>query len=150
MPPSVTRSQPRAEYLRIIMPPDHCSQHTLEHSLARTSCLPPPASSSHARPRQPGCRVATLARPCSASQCHNVEDDLDVCGSGQVLVLDVVALVQQVNVDGVGVVGGADGRDSLESVARFAPGAAGHAVVEGGEEGEVGVFDGGGARGDGA
>ncbi len=53
------------------------------------------------------------------------------------------------SVDGVGVVGGADGRDSLESVARFAPGAAGHAVVKGREEGEVGVFDGGGARGNG-
>ncbi len=61
-------------------------------------------------------------------------------------------LVQQVNVDGVGVVGGADVRNSLESVARFAPGAAGHAVVEGGEGGEggeVGVFDEDGAWGNG-
>lgn len=102
-------------------------------------------------------RVQAAAGGGSLLGADAVEDGFDGGGGGDVAVLGPVGRVQEVDVDAVGVVGGADGRDGLEGVAGFAPAAAGHAAgivdqedgVEGGEEGEVRVFGGGGARGGG-
>lgn len=62
-----------------------------------------------------------------------------------------VALVQEIDVDAIGVEARADRGDSGEGVGDFAPGSAGHAArvvdeefgVEGGEEGEFAVWVGG-------
>jgi len=55
-----------------------------------------------------------------------VEDGVDVGGASDVSVLAAVFFVEEVDVDAVGVVGGADGRDGFERLRRFFPGAAGH------------------------
>lgn len=80
-----------------------------------------------------------------------VEDTLDIVFGGDVFVFGRVALVQEINVNAIGVEARADGSDGGEGVGNFAPGSAGHAAgvvdeefgVEGGEEGEFAVWVGG-------
>ena len=56
------------------------------------------------------------------------KDGLDVGSARQVVVRVVVLVVEEVDVDAVGVVLGADGRDGGEGGGCFMPGAAGHAA----------------------
>lgn len=92
--------------------------------------------------------VQAGAGGCSAAGPHAVEDGFDVGGRGHVAVFGAVGLVEEVDVDAVAVVLGADRGDGFECVGGLAPGAAGHGTgvideedgVEGGEEGEIGVF----------
>ena len=87
----------------------------------------------------------------AAHGADGLENALDVGAGGDVLVFDVVPVVEEEDVDAVGVVGGADRGYGGQGLRGFAPGAAGHAAavvdeedgVEGGEEG-VGVVDRGG------
>lgn len=62
----------------------------------------------------------------AAARADGVEDGVDVGGAGDVFVLAAVLFVEEVDVNAVGVVGGADGRDGFERLRGFFPGAAGH------------------------
>lgn len=92
----------------------------------------------------------------AAAGADGVENLLDGLLGGDVFVLGRVALVEEVDVDAVGVVGGADAGDGGEGLGGFAPGASGHGAgivndefgVEFGEEGELVVWVGGHVAGD--
>lgn len=92
----------------------------------------------------------------AAARADGVKDALDVVLGGNVFVFGGVGLVQEIDVDAVGVEARADGGDGGEGVGDFAPGAAGHAAgvvyeelgVESGEEGEFAVRVGGHVTGD--
>lgn len=62
----------------------------------------------------------------AAAGADGAEDLLDALLGGDVLVLRRVGLVEEVDVDAVGVVGGADAGDGGEGLGGFAPEAAGH------------------------
>lgn len=92
----------------------------------------------------------------AAARADGVEDALDVVLGGDVFVFGGVGLVQEIDVDAVGVEARADWGDGGEGVGDFAPGAACHAAgvvyekfgVKGGEEGEFAVRVGGHVAGD--
>lgn len=73
-------------------------------------------------------RVQTAVRESALLRSHAVEDGLDSDGSDDVSVLGSVGRVQEVDVDVVYSVSGADGDDDIERVADFASAAVGHAV----------------------
>ena len=62
----------------------------------------------------------------AATGANGVKDGVNIGGAGDVFVLAAVFFVEEVDVDAVGVVGGADGRDGFERLRGFFPGAAGH------------------------
>lgn len=62
----------------------------------------------------------------SAAGADGLENTLHGFGAGDVLVGAVIAGVEEVDVDAVFVVGGADGGDGCKGGGGFAPGAAGH------------------------
>ncbi len=62
----------------------------------------------------------------AATGADGLENGVDVDGASDVSVLAAVFFVEEVDVDAVGVVGGADGRDGFERLRGFFPGAAGH------------------------
>jgi len=70
--------------------------------------------------------VKAGAGRCAATGPDGVEDGVDVGGAGDVSVLAAIFFVEEVDVDAVGVVGGANGRDGFERLRGFFPGAAGH------------------------
>lgn len=80
---------------------------------------------AHVRLQDP---VETLARRCSAARTHRLEDLAHDRRVGDVVVEGRIWVVQEVEVDAVGVVRGADWRDGFDGVAGFAPAAAGHAA----------------------
>lgn len=93
-----------------------------------------------------------VVEPCAgrgaAERTDRVEDALDADGGGDVGVaaggILGVAMIEEIDVDAVGIVGGADGRDGTESCCGFAPASACHAAAvvdeeDGIELGEEGV-----------
>ena len=91
--------------------------------------------------------VKASSRGSAAAGAYSFENTLHVYGVGDVLVRYIIAGVEEVDVDTVFVVGGADGCDGCEGGGSLAPGTAGHGAgvvdqedgVEGGKEG-IGVI----------